>query len=197
MADDNRNIVSSRNTSKMKQENRRRMGKKVVVAGLRTAEDDDEMFAVVLKMLGNGMCEVSCADGVHRLCIIRKKFRGRQKHRNLIAPGVTIMIGLRGWEHNERSQMEKCDMLEVYNDSELRKLKQKGALKLDKAARESIVTEADEIEFATDADATMGANGGYGNGSREEIVGQPERDYDLAGLSDSDSDDSYVDVDDI
>ena len=43
----------------MKQENRRRIGKKIVVAGLRTS-DNDEMFAVVTKMLGNCMCEVRC-----------------------------------------------------------------------------------------------------------------------------------------
>ena len=91
---DGHKVGSSRNTSRLKQENRRRVGKKIVVAGLRTSECEDEMFALIVKMLGNGMCEVSCADGVSRLCIIRKKFRGRQKHKNIVAQGATVMVGL-------------------------------------------------------------------------------------------------------
>lgn len=195
MSDEGLRVGSSRNTSKLKQENRRRLGKKVVVAGLRTTDNDDEMFAVVLKMLGNGMCEVSCADGVHRLCIIRKKFRGRQKHRNLISPGITVMVGLRTWEKNEKAGLEKCDMLEVYNDSELRKLKQRGALKLDKASRDSVITENDEIEFAVDAN---GGGGGGRGGDAEEIAGQPHRDYDLSHISsDDEGEDSDVDIDNL
>lgn len=185
-------ISSSRNTSLLKQENRRRLGKKVVVAGLRTTDAEDEMFAVVVKMLGNGMCEVSCGDGVNRLCIIRKKFRGRQKHGNIVSVGTTVMVGLRLWEKNEKSGMEKCDLLEVYNESELRKLKQRGALKLGKASRTSVVTEEDEFEFAVDemSRAELG----------EEISKQPERDYDMSFVSDdaeSENDDDDINVDDI
>ena len=180
------------------------MGKKVVVAGLRTADCAEEMFAIVVKMFGNGMCEVSCADGVNRMCIIRKKFRGRGKHGNVVSVGTTIMIGLRTWEKNDRSALAKCDLLEVYAESELRKLKQRGALNLDKASRVSVVTEAEEIEFSTGVDGEYDGDDnhrvGSRNGSNDEVSRQPERDYDLSMVSDDDdeSDDSdYVNVDDI
>jgi translation initiation factor 1A len=183
---DGHKVGSSRNTSRLKQENRRRVGKKIVVAGLRTSECEEEMFALIVKMLGNGMCEVSCADGVSRLCIIRKKFRGRQKHKNIVAQGATVMVGLRAWEKNERSSMQKCDLLEVYSESELRKLRQRGALNLDKASRSSVITEADEIEFVA---------GAHVDGTEGEISEQPHRDYDLEDDDDSDESDDDVDID--
>lgn len=186
---DGHKVGTSRNTSRLKQENRRRVGKKVVVAGLRTSECEEEMFALIVKMLGNGMCEVSCADGVNRLCIIRKKFRGRQKHKNIVSAGATVMVGLRSWEKNERSNMQKCDLLEVYSESELRKLKQRGALNMDKASRTSVVTESDEIEFAS---------GEYVDGLDGDVGEQPHRDYDLNSLNDSDGDDDDdVDIDNL
>jgi len=183
---DGHKVGTSRYNSRLKQENRRRVGKKVVVAGLRTSECEEEMFALIVKMLGNGMCEVSCADGVSRLCIIRKKFRGRQKRRNIVVTGATVMVGLRSWEKNERSSMQKCDLLEVYTESELRKLKQRGALNLDKASRSSVITEAEEIEFVA---------GEYFAGSDDEISEQPDRDYDLNSIDDSDESDDEVDID--
>ena len=188
-------VGSSRNSSRLKQDNRRRVGKKVVVAGLRTSECSEETFAIVVKMLGNGMCEVSCADGRNRLCIIRKKFRGRQKHKNVVGVGATVMVGLRPWEKNERSSLQKCDLLEVYSESELRKLKQSGALNMDKASRTSIVTEADEIEFA--------ASGDYANDG-DDVGEQPQRDYDLEFVDEneggddddgSDDDDGFAHID--
>jgi translation initiation factor 1A len=188
---DGHKVGSSRNSSKLKQDNRRRVGKKVVVAGLRTSDCEEEMFALIVKMLGNGMCEVSCADGANRLCIIRKKFRGRQKHKNIVSVGATVMVGLRPWEKNERSSMQKCDLLEVYSESELRKLKQRGALNMDKASRTSVVTEADEIEFATG-----GEHLDYGD---DEVGQQPQRDYDLSQIDSGSEDgsDEDIDVDDI
>ena len=41
------------------------------------------------------------------------------------------------------------DLLEVYNESELRKLKQRGAINFENITHKSIVTENDEIEFDT------------------------------------------------
>lgn len=193
---DNVKIGSSRNSSKLKQEGRRRVGKKVVVAGLRTSDCDEEVFAVVVKFFGNGMCEVSCADGENRMCIIRKKFRGRLKRGNMVAVGSTVMVGLRLWEKNEKSALAKCDLLEVYNESELRKLRQRGAINLDKVTRASIVTEEDEIDFemGDDDDGKKEKE----NGDDDDIYKQPERDFDLKFVSDDDdSDDENINIDDI
>jgi initiation factor 1A len=184
-------IGTSRYSSKLKQDNRRRIGKNVVVAGLRTLENQAECFAVVTKMLGNSMCEVRCSDNVERLCMIRKKFSGRQKQRNQVAIGVTIMVGLRDWEKNEKSRLQKCDLLEVYTESELRKLKQRGAINLENITHNSIVTEDDEIEFDT-SDRTNDKLQQQLANLDIDVGQQPNRNYDDTFSSDED-----VNIDDI
>ena len=41
-----------------------------------------EIYARVLSVYGGGMLEVYCDDGVKRLCVIRRKFKGRNKKKN-------------------------------------------------------------------------------------------------------------------
>lgn len=95
-------------------------------AKLRLSEDDDEVYACVSKMLGNGMCHVNCLDAngtaKQRLCIIRNKFRGRGKRDNQVAVGAYVLVGIRSWE-TSKSSLEKCDLVEVYNRSETDRLK--------------------------------------------------------------------------
>ena len=94
---------------------------------LRTPDPNqpDEHFACVSKLLGNGMCHVTCGDGKDRLCIIRNKFRGRSKRDNTIIPGSFVLIDVRSWETktDKKDKLEKCDLLEVYNPSEMDRLK--------------------------------------------------------------------------
>jgi translation initiation factor 1A len=73
-----------------------------------------EMYAIVTKMLGQGNCEVLCNDGKKRLCVIRKKFKGRNKRNNIISPQSIILIGIRDWEVVAQDKKQKCDLLEVY-----------------------------------------------------------------------------------
>jgi translation initiation factor 1A len=73
-----------------------------------------EMYAIVTKMLGQGNCEVLCNDGKKRLCVIRKKFKGRNKRNNMITPHSIILIGIRDWEIVTEDKKQKCDLLEVY-----------------------------------------------------------------------------------
>ena len=92
---------------------------------LRTKQDEDEMYACVTKMLGNGMCHIIGIDEITRLCIIRNKFRGRSKRQNMLSPGSWILIGLRSWQSKQEnsSKLETCDLLEVYNSNEILQLK--------------------------------------------------------------------------
>jgi hypothetical protein len=91
--------------------------------GVRVKSDPDEIYAVVLKLCGGAICEVLCEDKITRLCVIRSKFRGRGKRGNILSPGVLIMVGKRSWEVVSSAKKEKCDLLEVYNDNDTRKLK--------------------------------------------------------------------------
>ena len=92
---------------------------------LRLVEEEGEIYAQVSKDFGNGMCEVICNDNIKRLCIIRGKYRGRGKRDNEIRVRSIIMVGLREWEtHFENSKkLEKCDLLEVYSDYDVERLK--------------------------------------------------------------------------
>jgi initiation factor 1A len=92
---------------------------------LRVSTSEFEIYAQVSKMLGNGMCHVSCIDGETRLCFIRGRFTGRGKKDNFVGSGSWVLVGLREWESttDASKKMQRCDLLEVYNDHEKSRLK--------------------------------------------------------------------------
>jgi hypothetical protein len=80
---------------------------------LRLPNNELEQFAVVTKMLGNGMCSVTTQNNISLICHIRCKFRGRSKRNNLVSVHSILLIGLRDWENIPKN----CDLLHIYNDS--------------------------------------------------------------------------------
>lgn len=94
------------------------MNKKV-----RLALEEGELYAVVTKLLGNGMFHANDIEGKERLCIMRNKFRGRGKHDNIVSLGSWVLIGEREFESCAKP---KHDLLEVYTDIEKQKLKTSG-----------------------------------------------------------------------
>jgi initiation factor 1A len=137
--------------------NNKRLGRKFLNGNsggnraIREVEDDDEMYAAVTKIFGNGMCDVMCNDGTSRLCIIRNKFRGRGKRDNVVAVGVWLMVGIRSWESITAGKPQKCDLLEVYTDNEKTKLKKNNSIHLAKLIPDimigNVVTD-DLLEFS-------------------------------------------------
>ena len=126
---------------------------------LRTAEDPAELYAIVTKMWGNGLVQVTCSDGVSRQCVIRQKFRGRRARDNRVILGSGLLVGLREFETHQ----DKCDLLEVYTESDVARLRTSDAswvallgdkereeevdieLDLDVTAAELLPGEVDEI----------------------------------------------------
>lgn len=92
---------------------------------LRFPMEKGEIFAIVIKLLGHDMAEVKCIDDINRLCIIRKKFRGRSKRDNTLVSGTVVLVGLREWEVRKESKkkLQKCDLLEVYRSNEVDRLR--------------------------------------------------------------------------
>jgi hypothetical protein len=96
---------------------------------IRLAVDEDEVYARVTASLGNGMCEVICIDKKRRLCHIRGIFRGRGKRDNFITRNTYLLIGKRSWEGDEEKvvkgkiKLPNCDLLEVYSDHEMDRIK--------------------------------------------------------------------------
>ena len=89
-----------------------------MVNGVRLALEEQELYAVCLKIFGGGMCSVKCEDGTTRTCVMRSKFRGRDKRNNLLACGIWLLVGIRDWEGSAHGKEAKCDLLEVYSQSE-------------------------------------------------------------------------------
>jgi len=96
---------------------------------LRVVEEEGEIYAVVMKILGGGMCHVECIDGKKRLCHFRGKFSGKNKRQNEITPNTWVIVGTRDWEPDKslitvgkKDQLNNCDLLEVYSDHQKKQL---------------------------------------------------------------------------
>ena len=84
---------------------------------------EDEMYAIVEKHYGGEFVGVRCNDGKERKCVIRRKFRHRNKNQNFVRVGSRVLVGLRSWESSATGKDEKCDLLHVYFDNEINELR--------------------------------------------------------------------------
>ena len=93
---------------------------------LRLSASDDEKYAFVKQMLGNGMCSVVTNDNLTLICHIRSKFRGRSKRNNFVTKNSIVLVGIRDWENPHKN----CDLLELYDDNDLIQLKKLPSINL-------------------------------------------------------------------
>lgn len=110
--------------------------------------EPSEMYAIVTNIYGGGMLEVKCNDGVRRLCVIRRKFKGRNKRDNQISINSVLIVGLREWEVVQKNKKEKVDLLYVYDSSQIETLKKNKNEKINLFEDES----GQSIEFDNDED---------------------------------------------
>jgi len=169
---------------------------------LRVATDEAERYAVVSKMLGNGMCYVRLLNGGSggsgdKLCIIRNKFKGRGKRDNILDSGSWVLIGMREWASNQ----DTCDLLEVYNYGERdRLMKNEPCFKSVAVESEADITSS--VQFADSATlkysklvndkGNANANANAKDSGDSDSDGLYQRAYDMP--SDDDSDDSEPDA---
>jgi initiation factor 1A len=102
--------------------NQKRVSTQPSTNRVRLSSCNEEQYAIVNKMLGNGMCQVLCNDSITRICIIRGGFRGKNKSYNIINTGSWVLVGTRDWETTPPGKLPKCDLLETYRDSDKNKL---------------------------------------------------------------------------
>ena len=81
-------------------------------------KETGQEYGQVLKMLGNGRCDVYCFDGVKRLCHIR----GTMRKKVWVNPGDIVLIGIRDF------QKHKADIIQRYNSDESSSLQAYGEL---------------------------------------------------------------------
>lgn len=120
-----------------------------------------EIYARVINIYGGQNIGVICNDGVERLCVLRRKFRGRNKRDNQIALNNIILVGKREWEVVAPNKKEKVDLLYIYSDYQYEQLKN------DKNITAHIWKEVDDeikeeenagIEFSTQEDLLNDTN---------------------------------------
>jgi initiation factor 1A len=133
---------------------------------LRVSEDEGELYAIVTKMLGNGMFHCHCIDDRQRLGHIRGKFSGRGKRDNMVELGKWVLIGLREWDISSdksksvSAKLQQCDLLEVYSEGDKARLKETCVENweildnndLSRTTHEDAIDGATDIVFATDKD---------------------------------------------
>lgn len=121
----------------------------------RNKSESEEKYAIVTKIYGGANCSVICMDNVTRHCIIRNKFRGRDKRDNTISVNSWILVGVREWEARG-DKPQKCDLLEVYNDSEKDKLisnvKDEVMVLINNDEQKNVSQTIEGIEFTEDND---------------------------------------------
>merc|ERR1712048_1447957 len=81
-------------------------------------KEDGQEYGQVMRMLGNGRCEVNCFDGTKRLCHIR----GKMRKKVWVNQGDIVLVSLRDF------QDEKGDIIVGYTPDEARNLKTYGEL---------------------------------------------------------------------
>mmetsp|Transcript_14107 Transcript_14107/g.29529 ORF Transcript_14107/g.29529 Transcript_14107/m.29529 type:complete len:142 (+) Transcript_14107:73-498(+) len=81
-------------------------------------KEDGQEYGQIMRMLGNGRCEVSCFDGTKRLCHIR----GKMRKKVWCNQGDIVLVSLRDF------QDEKGDIITKYTSEEARNLKTYGEL---------------------------------------------------------------------
>ena len=162
---------------------------------LRVATDEAEKYAIVSKMLGNGMCYVRLLSGAgERLCIIRNKFKGRGKRDNILESGSWVLVGMREWS----SKQDTCDLLEVYNPNERdRLLKNEPCFKSVTAEGNSSASVASSsVQFADSTTMKYSSMlNKRGSDDDEDESMMQQRVYDMPP-SDDDEDDDQDDADD-
>ena len=120
-------VKNTKGGNKHKKMARKQMGEEMEEK-VRYSTCAEEIYASVAKVYGNGRILVTCNDSIDRLCVIRKKFKGRNKRNNQIQIGTYVLIGKRDWNSVSNGKMETTDLLYVYSNSQAGKLKRSDAV---------------------------------------------------------------------
>ena len=94
---------------------------------MRLPQNNLELYAVVVKHLGNCRLKIECSDGNERVCLIRGKFRGRNKSSNMVVAGSYILVGLHEWSNDPKNS--QCDLLYVYDKDHYKEITKVSGLK--------------------------------------------------------------------
>ena len=115
-------------TSNKKRHDNNTKGREFPVRG------DEQVYARVTKMLGNGRLLATGTDGTERMCTIR----GSMRKREWVRVGDTVLLALREFGD------QRADVVFRYSDLEVQRLRKLGE---DVAVRDAESEEDDVVEF--------------------------------------------------
>lgn len=101
-------------------------------------KEEDQQYAQITKMLGNGRVEASCFDGKKRIAHIRGKLRKKV----WMQQGDIILVALRDFQDNQ------CDVVHKYNSDEARTLVSMGELPVNSKINQTGTFDGDDDEDA-------------------------------------------------
>uniref|UniRef100_A0A914Y2P8 Eukaryotic translation initiation factor 4C n=1 Tax=Panagrolaimus superbus TaxID=310955 RepID=A0A914Y2P8_9BILA len=144
---------------------------------LQRKDGDEQAYAQVQKMLGNGRLLAFCFDGRTRMCHIRGKLRKKV----WINTGDIVLVGLRGY------QDDKADVILKYTPEEARLLKNDGSLPESATLNEGGEdNDVGDVEFLDVPDS----------GDEGDQVADQDRHYDISSSSEEESSEEEDDDED-
>ena len=152
----------------------------VISDNVRFPKEEGECFAMVSKMLGNGMCNVNLIYESQLLtnivCHIRGKFRSRNKKSNFVSIGSTILVGIRSWTSN----INACDLLFVYPDNHISSLNIPNSLIQSVNYNHSISNDSDSFVFSNSIDNDLDSHidSHFNNGNLNDNINNDNNDDD-------------------
>ena len=126
--------------------NKRKKGKKNIQEEREFRfKDENEEYAQIIKILGDGRFQCKCSDGIDRIARIRKKMFKKV----WVKTGDIILISLREYEK------DKCDIIDLYNEKEVEKLKTEQANEMSFISNEVEKKEETGVIFEDNSDKTI------------------------------------------
>ena len=121
-------------------------------------KEEEQEYAQVLRLLGNGRVEAQCFDNVKRMCTIR----GKMRNRVWINPGDIILVALREFGD------EKADIFHKYYPEEAFELQELGEIPENVAINEG-VPDAEDDDLDSDGEIDIGKGVDKETGEEEKL----------------------------
>jgi len=116
--------------------------------------DEDECYARVTKMCGNGMCYVDFyhkdISHTQQICHIRGKFRSRNKRQNFVQVNSILIVGVRSW--TGKFDTDLLHVIPSHVDTRHINVPNSGT------TSSFVQDDEDDLEFSTNATAYVNTN---------------------------------------
>lgn len=118
-----KNKTGGKNHKKMASKNEKVFVNKKIPLIKDSKEKNQLIYGIVEKVYGGGRFNIKCNDGKLRLLEMRRKFAGRNKRDNTVKLNTIVLAGKREWQLVNDNKLEKVDLIYVYSENDIPKLK--------------------------------------------------------------------------